>query len=261
MENEAGVEKIQSSILSEDEVGSLLEESQSEESVVPEVDTSDVKLPSEEVEAPEQTVEELQKQIEELKAKLDNPETKPEPNSALVEEYISKYQDQGGALSEEDYQALASKGYSKEFVDTYIDGMNAKVNAEQEARVAALSEPYGGLGEVQKAIQWAKDAWSDADKQAFNESIATGDESVQKLLVASLMREYGVASTKAPEPSGPIHSNTTPPQPSKGYETKSAMMKDMADPRYKSDPSFNAAVQKKVLATDQSKWYGKITSL
>lgn len=262
MQPEAGVEKIQSDILSEEEVENVLSDNPNEEETT-QIDTSDVELPSEQDDKPEQTVEELQKQIEELKAKLENPEpTNQEPSTELVEEYVAKYQDQGGELSEKDYQELAAKGYTKEFVDTYIQGMNAKVQAEQQARVKELAEPYGGEAELQKAIQWARDNWQEADKKSFNESISTGDEAVQKLLVASLMREYSQAgTTTAPQTNGPIHSNAAPPQPSKGYDTKSAMMKDMADPRYRTDASFNAKVQEKVMATDQSKWYDSITSL
>lgn len=254
-EVETEVVEVQSNILSDNQLENILDGKPAGEDDLPEV-----KLPSDGGDNPEDELEALKAKIAELEKQSD--ENTPEPTPDLVSEYVAKYQEQGGELSEADYTELAAKGYSKEFVDTYVQGLNAKVTAEQQARVKELAEPYGGEAALQEAIGWAKESWEDADKKAFNDNITNGDPTVQKLLIASLMREYGVSKQTAPTPNKPIHSNSAPAAPSKGYETKSDMMKDMADKRYRTDAGFNSAVQKKLMDTDQSTWYGgKLTSL
>lgn len=249
------VVEVQSNILSDVELDNILSDEETPPGEVPEV-----RLPSDGEDNPEDELEALKAKIAELEKQSN--ENTPEPTPDLVSEYVAKYQEQGGELSEADYTELAAKGYSKEFVDTYVQGLNAKVTAEQQARVKELAEPYGGEAALQEAIGWAKESWNDTDKKAFNENISNGDPTVQKLLIASLMREYSVSKQTTPTPNQPIHSNNAPQAPSKGYETKSDMMKDMADPRYRTDAGFNSAVQKKLMDTDQSTWYGgKITSL
>ena len=138
----------QSNILNEEEVNALLQD----EGTTPPVD--EVELPSEvsSFEMPEKfkgkTAEEIAQsyiELEKLKAKKEgegeqvppNDETPPQETPPNTEESVDSYfkeYAENGALSEESYQALADKGYSKEQVDEQIDFYNYK----QEKATAEL---------------------------------------------------------------------------------------------------------------------------
>lgn len=200
---------------------------------------------------------------EELLAKLREQakETPPEPTegdvvpSTIVDEFTTRFNANDGKFTEQDYVDLEAKGYSKEFVDTYVAGVQAKERAYYEG----LLEPYGGMKEYADAIVFAKETWDTKQIETYNKALATADEATTQLLVSSLIKEYK-SSKVTPTEKGPITQTTQPRATSvQGYETKSDMTKDMNDPRYGKDASYTSKVEAKLLATDTAAWYSGVS--
>jgi hypothetical protein len=125
-----------------------------------------------------------------------------------------------------------------------------------------LLQPVGGLETYKQAIDWAATNLPKEDVDAYNAAVdkAGGDKEVIRVLATFLVDKYKASVSNTPKPEvDPIHSGEgNKPKPSKGYDTKSDMLKDIQDPRYARDPSYRKAVEKKIAATDESSWYSDL---
>ena len=245
-------EVVESTILTKEEVAEVTRPEGQEAKP-----TDEVVLPSEQVEDPYAglTQEELLAKIRELEAKpaeQEAPQEQEAPPQNLVKEYMEKFETNGQALTEADYADLASKGYDKEFVDTYIAGIQAaNVKAAEE-----LVKDIGGLEKFNEAKLWAQDNWNEQEIAVFDKAIAEAnsseDKATLKVLLNSVMKEYTGSQAK---PNAPIHTNTPTKVESLGYDSKAAMMKDMDNPLYGKDAVYTHKVEDKMGLTDTSNWY------
>jgi len=201
------------------------------------------------------SIEDLAKSYSELESKLGEPseEISEEPTQEVVENVIgvetfSKYQEEymenEGALSEESYKELSEKhNFSKELVDSFIRGQESLVNEN----LKEVYETVGGADNYSKVLEWASDTLSDSEVDSYNNTVTTGDMSSVKLALAGLYSRY--AGENGVEPTllrGGKASGVG------GYESKAQMVKDMANPEYKTDPSFRLMVERKLAATPDS---------
>lgn len=252
MPGENGEVVEQSTILNEAEVTNIV--TGQEEGEAP------VVLPSDEssFEIPEKfkgkSAEEIAKayvELERLKNKPEVQEQPPatkEPKDGGVD--LSKYYDSyltNDGLTEADYAELAANGMSRENVDEQIEFIKYKTEKAEQAILNGIP-----IEEFTKAAVKAREVWGEDKANEFNTIIADAPLHVQQLLVKNLVSEFG---SKVPvQESGPIHTNTPQVQPSKGYATRSDLLKDMADPRYLTDKTFNKMVEAKLSVTDDSNW-------
>ena len=252
MEAEATPEVVvESTILTEEEVKEVVQSTPNEEP------KDEVVLPSDAVEDPlaNLTHEELLAKVKELseaKPVEEQVETPDAPPQNLVREYMEKFAENGDALSEADYQDLAAKGYDKDFVDTYIAGVQAaNMKAAEE-----LVKDFGGLEQFNKAKLWAKDNWTENEIAVFDKAVseanASEDKATVKVILNSLMKEFNASSA---QPNALIHTNTPPKPEIMGYGSKADMMSDMDDPRYGKDAVYTHKVEDKMGLTDTGAWY------
>jgi hypothetical protein len=180
-----------------------------------------------------------------------NSETPPSSNTfeSLLTEMTEAYGDQDGELTEEQYAKLATSGFSKPFVDSYI---KAQV-AVQESQTQKIFNIAGGEESYREMAQWAHANLSESEKQAYDVAIADGNESIVKFVVEGLNSRYLAATGKQGQGQGQqtrtgfIQPATTPAAKSgERYASTEEMRKDMARPEYKTDPGFRQKVATKV---------------
>jgi hypothetical protein len=211
--------------------------------------------------------EELLKAYKELESKLGTKpaepvkeEVKPTDSKVneygfdveVVNEYANKFNANGGKLTDENYTELEAKGYKREQVELYIEGALAR---EQKKAVAVITK-HGTVQEFQQAVQWAQQAWSPAQLEAYNKALnEVGDNTeAAGFIVGTLMQQYKASNGM------PLHSNNPgKPKSVQGYATKSDMIKDMDDPRYSKDPAYRAQVEQKMALTDTNEWYKHVS--
>lgn len=218
----------QSTILSPEEVVSTV--------TGEEAPKEDVVLPSEEPEevlyaGKYKSIEDMEKAYKELESKLGQPKTEEVQEEQPPGEEVQKEKDP-------EYEA-------------YL----------QEKAMHKLLEPYGGMEKYTQASEWANSTFSEEEITQFNKAIdeAAGNEAVVSTLIGSFMKMAEMGMSKKDDVVEPIHgSETAKVGRTKGYETKSDMMKDMNDPRYHKDPSFRDKVASKVALTDEASWYASL---
>lgn len=153
---------------------------------------------------------------------------------SLSTEYAEK-----GELSPESYEALQKVGISKEMVDQYIAG----IEAQQELATQQMLAPVGGEQAYQEMITWAADALSEADIDAYNTAIESGDPNTMRMAVENLHNRY--TAENGSEPRRMVNGRNGDAGLSV-YNSTAELMKDMQDKRYAEDPAFRSKVEQKL---------------
>lgn len=153
--------------------------------------------------------------------------------SDLVNEY-----NKNGELSDETYQRLEKAGFSREDVDTYIEGRKAQVDKIRQDAMSVV----GGEENYKAMAEWAKANLSSEEREAFNESIRSTNAATREMAIRGLYSKYVDANGSEPK--------TTHGQgaagPGEVYESNAQVMQDIQDPRYKTDPAFRQKVADKL---------------
>jgi hypothetical protein len=140
-----------------------------------------------------------------------------------------------GKLTDETYNKLADGGIPREAVDTYIRGKQAEVDAYETAvfGTAGSAENYSSL------LTFAKDAYTDTEKKAFNEAVTSGDVARAQLAVEALKARF---ESKRGAPPKQMLAGQGGGAGAQGYKSRAEMTTDMRNPKYKSDPAFRDSV-------------------
>ena len=152
--------------------------------------------------------------------------------SSFEREYAER-----GALSEESYKAFENIGIGKNVVDMYIEGRKAIAQAHADEIMNAA----GGRAEYEKMTAWASENFSEAEKTAFNSAINSGDIQAARLAATGLNARYKLSA-------GYLPANRLEGGTGAGadiYASMAEMVRDVQDPRYKSDEAFRRKVAAK----------------
>ena len=196
------------------------------------------------------SAEELAKAYSELETKMssnssDQPEeTNAEENIQQPEDVqaLGKYYDEWAnnqELSEESYNELAKMGLSKDLVDGYIEGQKALADND----VSSIHKVVGGEDNYAKLLDWSSKNLSQAEKDAFNETIDGGSTEQVKIAVSGLMARAGMTAEN-PQQSlfeGEVNNTSTDV-----YGSIAQVTEAMNDPRYEKDPAYRKEVQDKL---------------
>lgn len=205
-----------------------------------------------------QSAEDMAKAYAELEAKLggktqDNPQTEPanvdtnqtgqNPEQALSEKgldlstFTAEFNSKG-ELSAESYAKLAAAGFDKGIVDNYINGQKAMA-AQYETSVTA---EVGGAEKYAEITTWAKANLTDAEINAYNNAVSSGDLSQAKLAVLGLSAKFSKANGSEPR----LVQGRTSSASGDVFESTAQLTEAMRDPRYAKDPAYRAKVQAKL---------------
>ena len=182
------------------------------------------------------------------KEEEDNPEdTSP---TVLTKDEIKSYEEsfrKNGGLTDEDYEALAKKGITREQVDEEIEYRKYK----EEKAINRVIEPLGGGKEkLQEVVKWASENKTQDEVEAFNKALEGAPVVAQQAMLKGLYAEYDSSTNTT----NVLHTNSAQSTRSKGYATEADFMKDISNPAYKTDKSYVKAVEKKLSITDTKDW-------
>jgi len=202
--------------------------------------------------------EELSKAYGELEAKLSQPSpdrTEPEPidkpsatDTEQVEEVLaerglnfeemSEEYRQANGLSEERYSQLEAAGIPRDIVDQFITGQQAVGRAVTQEAESIV----GGSEGYQDMISWAANSLPENEIDHFNNSIQSNNRVDIINAVRSLHSRYSQENGIQPN----LTRGSSTPDTGNIYQSWSQVTQDMAQPEYKADPAFRAAVEDKL---------------
>ena len=141
-------------------------------------------------------------------------------------------------ITEDDYSKLSEAGFSRQIVDTYLDGLrNASMAGEVDAQ--GIRDSVGGDESYQQMVSWAIENLPADDVKAFNKLTDTGDGPAIKLAVQGIYSQYNNAMGVEPNLySG--RASTGGPTP---FRSTAEVVTAMSDPRWEKDVSYTENVK------------------
>ena len=162
---------------------------------------------------------------------------------------ISNRFQESGEISEDDYTKLEGAGFSRQVIDTYLDGLRGGATSGEDiatAQIQGIKDSIGGDETYGKMVTWALDNLPAEDVKAFNDLTETADAPAIKLAVQGLYSQYNNAMGVEPNlVSGKASSSGPTP-----YRSTAEVVTAMSDPRYGKDVTYTEDVQRRLGGSD-----------
>ena len=175
-----------------------------------------------------------------------NYSTQVEAISRAAEEFNSK-----GELSPETL-AEFEKMSSKELIQAYFEyeqglpAMNAPQSVElSSADVNTIQNSVGGEAAYQRLVSWAAQNFSEAEIQAFDNVVDSGNVAAINLALAGLQARY----TDANGYEGQMIQGKAA-APADTFRSQAEVVRAMSDPKYDRDPAYRNEIMEKLARSD-----------
>ena len=159
--------------------------------------------------------------------------------NALKEEYRTN-----GELSEKTLAQLEKAGYTRELVENFIEGQQARYEASYGVYIR---NAVGGDKEYARLIKWAGNNLSSQEIHRFNKAVTSNDVDIALVAVENLANRMEKAKGTPPEL---IEGKPTAEHHTKGYASLAEMAAAMDDPRYEKDMAYTERVERRIIASD-----------
>jgi hypothetical protein len=203
------------------------------------------KLGSIENTAEESTEEETQ--TEESNDNYDAAEIYGDGLASVLEEVgidpqvISNTFTETGKITEDDYEKLGEAGFSKQVIDTYLDGLRGAANPAEDIKDAQLNDILsvtGGEEGYSKLREWTQANVPDETLKAFDKILDTQDPTMIKVAVQGFAAQMREAEGYEPQ----LINGRTAAGNTNTFRTQAELTKAMADPRYGKDEAYTLSV-------------------
>ena len=159
--------------------------------------------------------------------------------NALKEEYQTN-----GELSEKTLAQLEKAGYTRELVENFIEGQQARYEASYGVYIR---NAVGGDKEYARLVKWAGNNLSSQEINRFNKAVASNDVDIALVAVENLANRMEKAKGTPPEL---VEGKPTAEHHTKGYASLAEMAAAMDDPRYEKDMAYTERVERRIIASD-----------
>jgi len=177
-------------------------------------------------------------QVQEEQEELSIPQAFEAPfdMEALQKEYMET-----GGLKDASYKLLEEAGISKQYTDTYIEGVKAL--GQQIGN--QVKDSVGGSGNYQNMVEWAQANYTPEQIQAYDTAVNSGDVQLAMLTARGLQADYQNSSGYE----GQTVSGDTPLRMSDSsdvFRSNAQVTEAMKDPRYETDMAYRQDVRDKL---------------
>ena len=148
-------------------------------------------------------------------------------------------------ISEDDYSKLGEAGFSKQIIDTYLDGLrNAGMAGEVDAQ--GIKDAVGGDDSYGKMVSWAMENLPAEQVQSFNKLTDTGDGPAIKLAVQGIFSQYNNAMGVEPN----LYSGRASASGPTPFRSTAEVVTAMSDPRWEKDVSYTENVKARLAGSN-----------
>ena len=153
-----------------------------------------------------------------------------------------------GEISEDDYSKLSEAGFSKQVVDTYLDGLRGVGEGDEipTQQIQNIKDSVGGDQAYEQMADWCQQNLSEQEIKAFDKITETADAPVIQLAVEGLYSRYQNAMGVEPDlvTGRPAASGPNP------YRSTAEVQAAMSDPRYGKDVTYTENVYSRLNNSD-----------
>ena len=146
-----------------------------------------------------------------------------------------------GKITEDDYEKLGEAGFSKQVIDTYLDGLRGAANPAEDIKDAQLNDILsvtGGEEGYSKLREWTQANVPDETLRAFDKILDTQDPTMIKVAVQGFAAQMREAEGYEPQ----LINGRTAAGNTNTFRTQAELTKAMADPRYGKDEAYTLSV-------------------
>lgn len=181
-----------------------------------------------------QSAEDLAKAYSELERKVG---TKAVDFSSM-DKYTTEF-NESGDLSEESVKAISTNmGIPEQIVRAYVDGQKAVL----QSNMSQIMSIAGGEKQYESMTSWAAENMPEAEIDAFNEIMDSGNLNTIRLAVQGLKSRY--EQTNGTQ--GRLIQGETTGLGGGAYRSVAEIVSAMKDPRYAKDPAYRKDVEQRV---------------
>ena len=141
-----------------------------------------------------------------------------------------------GEISEDDYSKLGEAGFSKQVVDTYLDGLRGVAEGDEipTQQIQNIKDSVGGDESYEQMANWCQENLSEQEVKAFDKITETADAPVIQLAVEGLYSRYQNAMGVEPDlvTGSPAASGPRP------FQSSAEVQAAVNDPRYGKDSIY-----------------------
>ena len=177
-----------------------------------------------------------QEQTEQSELSIPEATDAPFDMEALQKEYMET-----GGLKDASYKLLEDAGISKQYADTYIEGVKAL--GQQIGN--QVKDSVGGSGDYQNMVEWAQANYTPEQIQAYDNAVNSGDVQLAMLTARGLQADYQNSSGYE----GQTVSGDTSLRMSDSsdvFRSNAQVTEAMKDPRYETDMAYRQDVRDKL---------------
>ena len=146
---------------------------------------------------------------------------------------------ENGELSEDNFRALEQSGIPREFVEAYVRGQEATMEAE----VSSITNSIGGQENYDAMVQWASANLPESEVDSYDDIVSTGTTDAATMAVKGMYARYlsenGGSSMN-------IAKGGTSGAAIQPFNSNAQVVEAMNDPRYQNDPAYRADVEKRI---------------
>ena len=162
---------------------------------------------------------------------------------------ISNRFTESGEINEDDYTKLGEAGFSKQVIDTYLDGLRGGATSGEDiatTQIQGIKDSVGGDDNYGKMVSWAIENLPAEEVKEFNSLTETANATAIKFAVQGLYSQYNNAMGVEPNlVSGKASSSGPTP-----YRSTAEVVTAMSDPRYGKDVTYTEDVQRRLGGSD-----------
>ena len=166
----------------------------------------------------------------------------PDPSAVMTQ--ASEYFQQHGELSDDHYDALGTTGLGREYVDSYIAGIQAQGAQQAESYYTQI----GGEENYQQMSSWMSEHVPSGEIDGYNRIMESGSREEISVLMQGMYSRYLHATD---DPYQPIQGEQSSDNP-EGFESRGQVMAMLEDPRYENDAAFRDAFEYKLAHTPEN---------
>ena len=160
-------------------------------------------------------------------------------------EVITNTFKESGNITKDDYQKLGEAGFSKQVIDTYLDGLRGAANPAEDIKDAQLNDILsvtGGEEGYSKLREWTQANVPDETLKAFDKILDTQDPTMIKVAVQGFAAQMREAEGYEPQ----LINGRTAVGNTNTFKTQAELTKAMSDPRYGKDQDYTLSVYKRL---------------
>ena len=154
---------------------------------------------------------------------------------------ISNTFQETGKITEDDYEKLGEAGFSKQVIDTYLDGLRGGANPAEDIKESQLEDILsvtGGEEGYSKLRDWTQKNMPDETLKAFDKILDTQDPTMIKVAVQGFAAQMREAEGYEPQ----LINGRTAAGNTNTFKTQAEIKTAMSDPRYGKDEAYTLSV-------------------